>query len=61
MIKAIMNWSGGKDSSFALYNILQDKKVLMDHLFAMAFLMCEFSVTTGPRTGYPHQREQSKC
>jgi len=32
MTKAFFNWSGGKDSSLALYHILKDKKLSIDYL-----------------------------
>jgi len=32
MKKAFMNWSGGKDSSLALYHILKDKKLSINYL-----------------------------
>ena len=31
--KILMNWSGGKDSAFALFHLLQDKKVEVTSLF----------------------------
>src|SRR5580698_9153040 len=32
MIKAYMNWSGGKDSSLCLHRILEGKKFTVDYL-----------------------------